>query len=56
VDLYQWLLALHVTGAFLLMGGGVIASILNLAALGRDRPSEIVRPGSSWGSRCAAAA
>ena len=42
MDLYQWLLALHVTGAFLLMGGGVIAAILNLAALGRERPSEIV--------------
>jgi uncharacterized membrane protein len=42
VDLYQWLIALHVTGAFLLMGGGVIAAILNLAALGRERPSEIV--------------
>jgi len=42
VDLYQWLLALHVTGAFLLLGGGVIAAVLNLAALGRERPSEIV--------------
>jgi uncharacterized membrane protein len=42
VNLFQWLLALHVTGAFLLMGGGVIAAILNLAALGRERPSEIV--------------
>ena len=42
MDLYQWLLALHVTGAFLLMGGGVIAAILNLTALGRERPSEIV--------------
>jgi uncharacterized membrane protein len=42
VDLYQWLLALHVTGAFLLLGGGAIAASLNLAALGRDRPSDIV--------------
>ena len=42
MDLYQWLIALHVTGAFLLMGGGVIAAILNHAALGRKRPSEIV--------------
>jgi uncharacterized membrane protein len=42
VDLYQWLLALHVTGAFLLMGGGAIAASLNLAALRRDRPSDIV--------------
>ncbi len=37
MGLYQWLLALHVTDAFLLMGGGVIAAILNLAALGRER-------------------
>jgi uncharacterized membrane protein len=42
VDLYQWLLALHVTGAVLLLGGGVIAASLNLAALGRERPSDIV--------------
>lgn len=42
MDLYQWLLALHVTGAFLLMGGGAIAASLNLAALRRDRPSDIV--------------
>ena len=42
MDLYQWLLALHVTGAFLLLGGGAIAASLNLAALGRDRPSDIV--------------
>jgi uncharacterized membrane protein len=41
VDLYQWLLALHVTGALLFLGGGVIAAALNLVALGRDRPSEI---------------
>ena len=42
MDRYQWLLALHVTGAFLLMGGGAIAASLNLAALRRDRPSDIV--------------
>lgn len=39
---YQWLLFFHVTGAFLLLGGGVIAAALNLAALRRERPSEIV--------------
>ena len=39
---YQWLLFFHVSGAFLLLGGGAIAAALNLAALGRDRPSEIV--------------
>jgi uncharacterized membrane protein len=39
---YQWLLFFHVAGAFLLLGGGVIAGALNLAALGRDRPGEIL--------------
>src|SRR5881275_90647 len=39
---YQWLLVFHVTGAFLLLGGGAIAAALNLSALRRDRPSEIV--------------
>jgi uncharacterized membrane protein len=42
VSTYQWLLLFHVTGAFLLLGGGAIAAALNLAALRRDRPSEIV--------------
>ena len=39
---YQWLLVFHVTGAFLVLGGGAIAAALNLSALGRERPSEIV--------------
>ena len=39
---YHWLLIFHVTGAFLLLGGGTLAAALNLAALGRERPSEIV--------------
>ena len=39
---YQWLLVFHVTGAFLLLGGGAFAASLNLAALGRDKPSDIV--------------
>ena len=39
---YQWLLVFHVTGAFLLLGGGAIAAALNLSALRRERPSEIV--------------
>ena len=39
---YQWLLELHVTGAFLLLGGGTVAATLNLAALRRERPSEVV--------------
>jgi uncharacterized membrane protein len=42
VSTYQWLLFFHVSGAFLLFGGAVVAGALNLAALGRDRPSEIV--------------
>jgi len=42
MNTYQWLLVFHVTGAFLLLGGGAIAAALNLSALGRDRPSEIV--------------
>jgi uncharacterized membrane protein len=42
VSTYQWLLFFHVTGAFLLLGGGVVAGALNLAAVGRDRPSEIL--------------
>jgi uncharacterized membrane protein len=42
MSLYEWLLVFHVTGAFLLLGGGAIAAALNLSALGRERPSEIV--------------
>jgi uncharacterized membrane protein len=42
VSKYDWLLFLHITGAFLLVGGGVVAAALNVAALRRDRPSEIL--------------
>ena len=42
MNTYQWLLVFHVTGAFLLLGGGAVAAALNLSALRRDRPSEIV--------------
>jgi uncharacterized membrane protein len=38
---YDWLLFLHVTGAFLLVGGTVVAGVLTIAALRRERPSEI---------------
>jgi len=38
MSLYQWLLFFHVTGAFFLIGGIVVAGILNLAALVKDRP------------------
>ncbi len=41
MDRYQWLLFLHVAGAFFLIGGIVIAGVFNLAALRRERPSEI---------------
>jgi uncharacterized membrane protein len=42
VDRYQWLLFLHVTGAFLVLGGATFGGILNFFALRRERPSEIV--------------
>src|SRR3954449_2065059 len=42
MNTYQWLLVFHVTGAFLLLGGAAIAAALNLSALRRERPSEIV--------------
>jgi uncharacterized membrane protein len=41
VDRYQWLVSLHVTGVFLLLGGATTAGIFNVAALRRERPSEI---------------
>ena len=41
MSLDQWLLALHVTGAFLLLGGTVMAGTLNVLALRSRRPSEI---------------
>jgi len=41
VDRYQWLLVFHMTGAFLLLGGAVFAGIFNVAAMRRERPSEI---------------
>ncbi|HWJ43991.1 MAG TPA: hypothetical protein VNR63_01285, partial [Gaiellaceae bacterium] len=42
MDRYHWLLVFHMTGALLLLGGAVFGAILNLAALRRDRPSEVV--------------
>jgi uncharacterized membrane protein len=41
LDKYDWLLFLHVTGAFLVIGGAVMAGVFNFAALKRERPSEI---------------
>jgi uncharacterized membrane protein len=42
MSLYQWLLFFHVTGAFFLIGGIVIAGTLNIAAIAKDRrPSQV---------------
>jgi uncharacterized membrane protein len=42
MSLYDWLLFLHVTGAFALIGGIVVAGILNFATVSEQRrPSEI---------------
>jgi len=38
VGLYEWLLVFHVTGAFFLIGGVVIAGLLNASAIVVDRP------------------
>jgi uncharacterized membrane protein len=41
VTLYHWLLLLHLLGAFCLVAGAVVAGTLQLAAIRRERPSEI---------------
>jgi uncharacterized membrane protein len=42
VNLYDWLLFFHITGAFFLLGGIVIAGILNFVAIAKDRrPSQV---------------
>jgi uncharacterized membrane protein len=41
VSTYQWLLALHMTGAFLFFGGSVAAGVFNVVAMRRERPSEV---------------
>ena len=38
---YDWLLFLHVSGAFLFLGAVVVAWVLGIAAVRRERPSEI---------------
>ena len=40
VDTFDWLLMLHITGAFLLVGGSVAAGVLNTMALRAERPSD----------------
>ena len=41
MSLDQWLLALHVSGAFLLLGGAVVAGVFAVLALRSSRPSEV---------------
>jgi uncharacterized membrane protein len=41
MDTYDWLLFFHVTGAFLFLGGVVVAWVLGITAALRRRPSEI---------------
>src|SRR4029453_2981185 len=41
VNKYEWLLFLHMTGAFLFLGAAVVALVFTIAALRRERPSEI---------------
>ncbi len=38
---YQWLLLFHLLGAFLFLSGAVVAGILQLVAMRRQRPSEV---------------
>lgn len=38
---YEWLLFLHLAGAFLYVSAAVAAAVLRLAALRRGRPSEV---------------
>jgi uncharacterized membrane protein len=42
VSRYEWLLFLHVTGAFLVIGGAVMAGVFHFSALRSERPSEVV--------------
>jgi uncharacterized membrane protein len=41
VSRYDWLLFLHVAGAFLLLGGTVLAGLFTFFAVRRERPSEV---------------
>jgi uncharacterized membrane protein len=38
---YHWLLTVHILGAFALIAGAVVAGTAQIAALQRDRPSEV---------------
>lgn len=37
----QWLIAFHVLAAFLMVAGALVAGLLHLAAVRRERPSEV---------------
>ena len=39
---YDWLLFLHMTGAFLVIGGAVMAGVFNFSAVRSERPSDVV--------------
>lgn len=39
---YHWLLFFHLVGAFCFVAGAVVAGVLQLAAMRRERPSEIL--------------
>jgi uncharacterized membrane protein len=41
VSRHEWLLLIHVGGAFCVLAGALLAVVLNQAALRRSRPSEI---------------
>jgi uncharacterized membrane protein len=41
MSLYQWLLALHVSAAFILAAGTVVAGTFRVLAQRRERPSEV---------------
>ena len=38
---FQWLLFGHLAGAFLFVSGAIVAAVLRLAAMRRDRPSHV---------------
>ena len=38
---YDWLLLVHILGAFLLLSGSIVAGVLALAAMRRELPSEV---------------
>jgi len=39
---YDWLLFFHLLSAFLFFSGGIVAGVLQIGALSRERPSEIL--------------